>query len=381
MLPPFFTEKQTQGARDEQQDCVRNLIVGEHTTLHILADGMGGHRNGSLAAETAAKAFSDHVEAHGASAQPEALLKQALYAANNAIARIITVRPETEGMGTTLLALLLNRQSGAYSFVSVGDSPLYVFDDASGLRRINANHAFAADLEKLVRAGQISREEAEQHPSRHAITSAVMGRDIPRIDLQSGMLLPDALLLMASDGLQTLNDAPEGEMAALLERYAADLDDCGTKLLAAVRDKDKPGQDNASLILIRRPPAVRTVANPITRNNKKRGSTAARAQRAAAAQPEKNAVSWVPVLAGMALAAVVVAGVLLFLFAAEKGGSAQPNAAPPAAASAVSAPLPASAPPPAPTASAPASAAAVPLAGSEASAPAAASAVSASQTD
>lgn len=247
-----FHYKQIIGAREEQQDTVRNLIVSERLRLYVLADGMGGHQAGQLASNMVAKAFSDHIEANGISSHPINDLRAALQHANDTLAQWVATHPENEGMGTTLLALLLDEQTGRFVFISVGDSPLYYFENKQ-LKRINANHAFANDLAKLVAAGEMSANEAEQHPARHAITSAVMGKEIPHIDTQAGTLSHDALLLLASDGLQTLSDDAQGEIAHILSAEYSSLEQCADALLHAIEQKNAPRQDNTSLILLRLP--------------------------------------------------------------------------------------------------------------------------------
>ena len=349
---PNFSQRQSVGARDEQQDVVWNQNVSDTLRLYVLADGMGGHRNGSLASQTAAQAFAAHIDSHISGTHPESALKAALYQANNALARVIKARPDTEGMGTTLVAVLLHLPDGAYSFVSVGDSPLYVFENGR-LRRINENHAFAADLEKLVSAGQMSREEAAQHPARHAITSAVMGKDIPRIDVRSGVLPPDALLLLASDGLQTLDDAPDGDIAALLAQQGRDLDGCTQALLDAVAARGREGQDNTSVILVRRSEhyphtaPVRKVANPTTLNSQRRRPSVLNPDSGLMQPPPqkpKSSVFGVALLAGMAVAGIAGLLVLALYFRPppqQQPEQAKPAASAPAAAasSAVSAPV------------------------------------------
>lgn len=372
---PNFSQRQSVGARDEQQDVVWNQNVSDTLRLYVLADGMGGHRNGSLASQTAAQAFAAHIDSHISGTHPESALKAALYQANNALARVIKARPDTEGMGTTLVAVLLHLPDGAYSFVSVGDSPLYVFENGR-LRRINENHAFAADLEKLVSAGQMSREEAAQHPARHAITSAVMGKDIPRIDVRSGVLPPDALLLLASDGLQTLDDAPDGDIATLLAQQGRDLDGCTQALLDAVAARGREGQDNTSVILVCRSEheahtaPVRKVANPTTLNSQRRPSVLNPDSGLMLPPPQKpkSSVFGVALLAGMAVAGIAGLLVLALYFRPppqQQPEQAKPAASAPAAAASSAASVPVlPAPDTSPAASrpaAPASAPAVPV--------------------
>jgi len=114
-----------------------------------------------LAAKPAQAAISDW-KADSRAAENQ--LHAALSAANQALARILQSHPELDGMGSTLIALIADENTGTYSYISVGDSPLYLLENGR-LRRINANHAFAEDLKRMIAAGEITAEEAERNGS------------------------------------------------------------------------------------------------------------------------------------------------------------------------------------------------------------------------
>lgn len=237
------------GQREEQQDDRTNLILAGGYRLYVLADGMGGHRAGQLASKTVCSAFREYFRTNPDIEQPQRALRSALQHANQAVADLLTQQPELKGMGTTVIAVLLHEPSNSFSFISVGDSPLYQFVDDK-LTRINANHAFYEQLKSAVAAGAMSQEEADTHPERHAITSAVMGSTIETFDLQSGKLTPNMLLMLASDGVQTLSDESEGEITALLKQHHGSLEKQVNALLAAVEDKGLSHQDNTTVLLI-----------------------------------------------------------------------------------------------------------------------------------
>ena len=226
-----FYQGQHIGQREEQQDALGN--------------GMGGQHGGQIAGKTVVAAFLGYFQQHGLH-EAEQDLRQALQQANQALADTLRRQPELEGMGTTVIAVVVDETDNRYSYISVGDSPLYSYNQGS-LRRINANHAFAEDLKRMVAAGEISSEAAERHPARHAVTSAVMGKDIAHIDCASGTLAPDELLLLASDGVQTLSDE---EIGQTLAAASGSLEDKVNALLAVVQAKQHPHQDNTSLILV-----------------------------------------------------------------------------------------------------------------------------------
>jgi PPM family protein phosphatase len=236
------------GRREEQQDDKANLVLADGYRLYVLADGMGGQKAGRLASKTVCASFREFFQDRRID-EPQEALQQAMEFANSALANLLREQPGLGGMGTTLLAVLVNETSNAFSFISVGDSPLYCLRD-NRLTRLNANHAFAETLRKMVQAGEMTEEEAVEHPDRHAISSALMGKDIEKVDLQSDQLAPEELLLMASDGVQTLSDDTGGEIETILKREAADLEKAVGCLLTAIEERGNEFQDNATVILI-----------------------------------------------------------------------------------------------------------------------------------
>ena len=140
-------------------------------------------------------------------------LHACLAAANDAIARAADDDPALKNMGTTVVAAAIS-QSGL-DWISVGDSPLWLFRDDK-LHRLNADHSMAPVLANWVAVGRMTKEEAARSSRRHSLRSAVMGDEIPLIDVssQSVGIRKDDQLLLASDGLMTLEDE---EIARIIE--------------------------------------------------------------------------------------------------------------------------------------------------------------------
>ena len=220
-------QAQAIGCREEQQDAVAEQRLSPNLRLFVLADGMGGHKGGAKAACTVAQAIGGYLQNQPSADAAEAL-RQAVQHANGRLAEEAAAHPELYGMGTTVIALLLDEAAGRYTYISVGDSPLYLCRSGC-LTRINANHAFAEDLKKMIAAGIISHT-----------------------DIGAGSLHSGDILLLASDGIQTLDDSAGGEMEALLAAQAGSPPNQTVQaLMAAVSGKNNPRQDNVSVILIR----------------------------------------------------------------------------------------------------------------------------------
>ena len=349
-MQPDFHQAQHIGRREEQQDALGNLVLAPRHTLYVLADGMGGQQGGQTAARAVVAAILDHFHRQNPPADSRAAENQlhaALNAANQALARILQSHPELDGMGSTLIALIADENTGTYSYISVGDSPLYLLENGR-LRRINANHAFAEDLKRMIAAGEITAEEAERHPARHAVTSAVTGKDIAHTDCRSGSLNPGDTLLLASDGVQTLSDR---EIEDTLNA-AADPEAQAQALISVVLAKQNPHQDNTSLILVRHP------ADPSAPATQTLPTQAAPADR----QPENGEQrppaksSLKGVFVGFLLGALLIGGLVYHLTRPSEETVLPPAASEPAAQSAseAAASVP-SAPPPAAASETPAS--------------------------
>lgn len=189
--------------RPNNQD---SALVGD--MLVAVADGMGGHAAGEVAAEIAV------VELKEAFAAKPTLA--GLVAATERANRIIFNKGETDaqlhGMGTTLTAVAVVpvRGGDAIGIVNVGDSRAYLFDKGK-LEQLTEDHSL---VEEMVRRGDLSESEAAVHPHRHILTRA-LGIDTG-VEVDSWQIKPRAnmRILLCSDGLT--NECTDDEIAAIL---------------------------------------------------------------------------------------------------------------------------------------------------------------------
>ena len=135
---------------------------------------MGGHEAGEVASSLAVvnfeKAFLNLSQLNA-----NQRLIAALQSANDSISNKIDSNPKFDGMGTTLLATYIN--GNELEYVSVGDSPLFLFRDGR-LSQVNDDHSMMPVILKSLREGKITEEEAKNHPQRNALRSVVMGEKI-----------------------------------------------------------------------------------------------------------------------------------------------------------------------------------------------------------
>ena len=120
-------------------------------------------------------------------------------------------------MGCTLVGVVVDPVG--LRWVSVGDSRLFLFRKGE-LYQLNEDHSLAPMLDQLVEQGEMTREQALNHPRRHHLRSALTGEPIELIDLARERvgLHADDCIILASDGLDTLE--PD-EIADLIEAQPA----------------------------------------------------------------------------------------------------------------------------------------------------------------
>ena len=242
---PLFAGHEWIGARKEQEDfhgVVPPEECGDGLLLALVADGMGGHGNGAAASQCVVDHFAAGFFASPSDAG-DARLWDALESANRAVGDRIKQNPSLNGMGSTLLAILASTTS--LHWISVGDSPLFLLRQGI-LRQVNEPHT-----ESLLAAAGMADDADPQAPS-NVLMAAIVGAELRFVDDGGPLpLLPGDTLLAASDGLLTLS--PE-EIIGILQSAAADGPQRQTaELIAALRSKNLPGQDNVTAIVIQIP--------------------------------------------------------------------------------------------------------------------------------
>ncbi|MDZ4841997.1 MAG: protein phosphatase 2C domain-containing protein [Hyphomicrobium aestuarii] len=212
----------------------------------VLADGMGGHAGGALASRLVCEHFLKTVSRHAGETIDGLLL--ALMAANESVAAQVRKNPLLSGMGSTVIGVEF--VSGGINWVSVGDSPLYLWRRGE-IAMLNEDHSLAPDLDRLAAEGKITAAQARKDPRRHMLRSAVTGEEIDLVDISKKPLRLEAddYVILASDGLQSL-ELPEIER--LVSAYATDGSDAvAGALIREIDNLREPHQDNATVVVVR----------------------------------------------------------------------------------------------------------------------------------
>ena len=229
---PVVAESRTDvgKVRASNQDA---LIEGER--LWGVADGMGGHNGGEIASAGA----RDGLLAALAGKEPSLeALREGITEVNRQLFEQQKADPALSGMGTTLSVMWL---SDHFAYIGhVGDSRVYLLRDGK-LRQVTDDHSLVAELFRL---GQLTREQAANHPMRNVITRAVGTEEGIDVDLIVEERRIDDLWLVCSDGLYGM--ISDEQIAAALvanpPRRAAD------KLLDMALKAG--GRDNISLVIL-----------------------------------------------------------------------------------------------------------------------------------
>lgn len=242
------------GQRDHQEDALASdFPIGANFGFAVLADGMGGHAAGDVASKiVVTEVFSELMfqssDVEGMTADIGGVLRNAAHAANECVRAHTETNPDTDGMGSTLLAPVIDNEK--LYWISIGDSPLLLYRDGT-LTQLNEDHSMAPQIDLMVAAGAITEDAALNHPDRNALTSVLFGDEIEAIDCRDEpFILADGdVLIASSDGLQFLDDREIiAILRSMLSKPAATI---ARALLDALEDLDDPAQDNISFTVIK----------------------------------------------------------------------------------------------------------------------------------
>jgi protein phosphatase len=202
--------------------------------LYLVADGMGGHAHGEVAADIVREALQREV-----SSGTDLVI--AILRSHDHVLEEISRRGADVRMGTTVVALLL--ENSEYTVAWVGDSRAYLWN-GSELKQLTRDHSY---VRELVDQGKLASDEIRSHPSRHALTQSIGVSQ--EMKLQPGMLTGSLhsgeRILLCSDGLT--EELTDTEIALQLERHDSQQSQVDALVNAALR---AGGSDNITVIVV-----------------------------------------------------------------------------------------------------------------------------------
>lgn len=190
-------------ARQMNQDFYYISQKNEDMCLCILADGMGGYNGGEIASSLATNSAKEYIEENfdkieHTEKEVMNLIKYAMEYANKAVLEKSKENEELEQMGTTLEICII--YNGKAYIGHIGDSRIYRIRK-NIIRRITTDHSY---VEKLVKDGTITREEAFYHPKKNMLMKALGCNEVIEPDIMVKEFLQNDIILMCSDGLTNM---------------------------------------------------------------------------------------------------------------------------------------------------------------------------------
>jgi len=208
--------------------------------VYLVCDGMGGAAAGEVASTLAVAEMMRQLTERPWTSPPPIEAAEAVTAANEAIFSRSQRNPKLNGMGTTLVALLVEDRHAW--MVNVGDSRGYRLRN-SQLEQITLDHSL---VEEQMRLGQMSQQEALRSPLKNVITRALGTQSVVTPDIFEFETEPGDLFLLCSDGL--VRELSDSVIESLL-RLDLTLEEMCARLVEAANEAG--GHDNITCILVR----------------------------------------------------------------------------------------------------------------------------------
>ena len=198
------------------------FVADAELNLYAVADGMGGHRAGEVASKLALEALTAFIRISVTDldvtwpygVDPKLSfdgnrLRTGIFLANRRVFRESESIDDYAGMGTTVVAALINATHVAIG--SVGDSRVYLFSK-DAIEQLTVDDSWAARI--LSQDSALAPEEVAKHPMRNVLTNVVGARETVEVHLVERPLVPDEALLLCTDGLH--NVVPAAAMLQIL---------------------------------------------------------------------------------------------------------------------------------------------------------------------
>ena len=237
---------------DSKMRWVNNEIcsLGDKGALLVVADGMGGMNAGEVASNLAIATVREYFSPDKLTSDilktrfsVEKYMSDVIIAADSRIKAEARIRPETKGMGTTIvIGWILD---GKLYVSWCGDSRTYIYNPSAGLHQITKDHSY---VQGLIDKGSITREEAFDFPDSNIITrclSDATAKAKPESLLKPYELCDNDIIMLCTDGLSgMLHDV---EMESIINANEHNMDILADELIKAACDAE--GSDNITICL------------------------------------------------------------------------------------------------------------------------------------
>ncbi len=215
----------------------------DEVQLYILADGMGGYNGGEIASSLAVQTAKNYIENNFKEIEKDRdsiiqLLGSSMEYANMVVYEKSKENPELQGMGTTLeICLIYNNK---VYIGHVGDSRIYRIRKQF-IRKLTQDHSY---VQKLVKEGTITNEQAAHHPQKNMLMKALGCNAFVEPDVMVKGFLKDDILIICSDGLTNLVD-----QETIYEMASKNIEQATKDLVQLANDRG--GYDNVTVVIIK----------------------------------------------------------------------------------------------------------------------------------
>ena len=215
----------------------------DEVQLYILADGMGGYNGGEIASSLAVQTAKNYIENNFKEIEKDRdsiiqLLGSSMEYANMIVYEKAKENPELQGMGTTLeICLIYNNK---VYIGHVGDSRVYRIRKQF-IRKLTQDHSY---VQKLVKEGTITNEQAAHHPQKNMLMKALGCNAFVEPDVMVKGFLKDDILIICSDGLTNLVD-----QETIYEMASKNIEQATKDLVKLANDRG--GYDNITVVIIK----------------------------------------------------------------------------------------------------------------------------------
>ena len=215
----------------------------DEVQLYILADGMGGYNGGEIASKLAVQTAKNYIQNNFKDIEKDKdsiiqLLGSSMEYANMVVYEKSKENPELQGMGTTLeICLIYNNK---VYIGHVGDSRIYRIRKQF-IRKLTQDHSY---VQKLVKEGTITKEQAAHHPQKNMLMKALGCNAFVEPDVMVKGFLKDDILIICSDGLTNLVD-----QETIYEMASKNMEQATKDLVKLANDRG--GYDNITVVIIK----------------------------------------------------------------------------------------------------------------------------------
>ena len=229
--------------REMNQDAYYISDSSSEVKLYLLADGMGGYKGGEIASNLAIKCTKNYIENNFKETPKDResliqLIASSMEYANMVVYEKSRENKEYEGMGTTLEVCLIYNNKAYIGHI--GDSRIYRIRKTF-IRKLTTDHSY---VQKLVKDGTITKEEAKHHPQKNMLMKALGCNAFVEPDVMVKGFLKDDILIINSDGLTNLVSQEE-----IFREAKKDIEQAPKELVRIANENG--GYDNITVIVIK----------------------------------------------------------------------------------------------------------------------------------